>query len=178
MKKLSPTGDLEKSSYGDRYCVTVEFADPRISGTLTIGAMATPDYIRYQGTVIVNGVEYRVSNNCAVNVSKIEHYALTKNGTFSEYASNSARETFRKALAEIVAVVLKDKNFVNEQIATETQHLGYDIERLQSNRDALTVKIAELNEEISQKMSKQWTNKALLGGTKNESRSNSLTAIG
>jgi chaperonin cofactor prefoldin len=78
-------------------------------------------------------------------------------------------------LAEIVALVLKDRNFVNEQIATESQHLGYDIERLQSNRDALVVKIAELNEEISQKMSKQWTNKALLGGTKNESKS--LTAI-
>jgi chaperonin cofactor prefoldin len=84
-------------------------------------------------------------------------------------------ETFQKALVEIIAEVLKDKNFVNEQIETESQHLGYDIERLQSNRDALTVKIAELNEEISQKMSKQWTNKALLGGTKNES--NSLTAI-
>jgi hypothetical protein len=107
MKKLSPTGDLEKSSYGDRYCVTVEFADPRIEGTLTIGAMASPDYIRYSGDVTINGVDYHVSNNCQVSVSKIEHYALTKSGTFSEYASNSARETFRKALAEIVAVVLQ-----------------------------------------------------------------------
>lgn len=162
MKKLSPTADLEKSSYGDRYCVTVEFADPRIEGTITIGAMASPDYIRYTGNVTINGVSYSVSNNCAVSVSKIEHYALTKSGTFSDYASDSARETFRKALAEIVAVVLKDRNFVNEQIETESRYLGYDIERLQANRDELTVKIAELNEEISQKMSKQWTNKALL----------------
>ena len=162
MKKLSPTGDLEKSSYGDRYCVTVDFADPRIEGIITIGAMASPTHIRYTGAVIINGVHYSVSNNCAVDVAKIEHYALTKNGTFSEYASDSARETFRKALAEIVAVVLKDKNFVNEQIATESQHLGYDIERLQSNRDALVVKIAELDEEIAQKKAKQWTNKALL----------------
>jgi hypothetical protein len=162
MKKLSPTADLEKSSYGDRYCVTVEFADPRIEGTLTIGAMASPDYIRYSGDVTINGVDYHVSNNCQVSVSKIEHYALTKSGTFSEYASDSARETFRKALAEIVEVVLKDRNFVNEQIETESRYLGYDIERLQANRDALVVKIAELNEEISQKMSKQWTNKALL----------------
>jgi hypothetical protein len=162
VKKLSPTGDLEKSSYGDRYCVTVDFADPRIEGIITIGAMAAPTHIRYTGSVIINGVHYSVSNNCTVDVAKIEHYALTKNGTFSEYASDSARETFRKALAEIVAVVLKDKNFVNEQIATESQHLGYDIERLQSNRDALTVKIAELDEEIAQKQAKQWTNKALL----------------
>ena len=162
MKKLSPTGDLEKSSYGDRYCVTVDFADPRIEGIITIGAMASPTHIRYTGAVTINGVHYSVSNNCAVDVAKIEHYALTKNGTFSEYASDSARETFRKALAEIVAVVLKDKNFVNEQIATESQYIGYDIERLQSNRDALTVQIAELDEEIAQKKAKQWTNKALL----------------
>ncbi len=170
MKSLTLTADTEKSSYGDRYCVTVDFADPRITGTLTIGAMATPDYIRYQGAVTINGVEYRVSNNSPVGVAKIEYYALTKNGTFSDYASASARETFQKALTEIIAEVLKDEKFVNEQIATETQHLGYDIERLQSNRDALVVKIAELNEEISQKMSKQWTNKALLGGTKNDSK--------
>jgi hypothetical protein len=162
VKKLSPTGDLEKSSYGDRYCVTVDFADPRIEGIITIGAMASPTHIRYTGAVTINGVHYSVSNNCAVDVAKIEHYALTKNGTFSEYASDSARETFRKALAEIVAVVLKDKNFVNEQIATESQYIGYDIERLQSNRDALTVQIAELDEEIAQKKAKQWTNKALL----------------
>lgn len=162
MKKLSPTGDLEKSSYGDRYCVTVDFADSRIEGIITIGAMASPTHIRYTGAVIINGVHYSVSNNCAVDVAKIEHYALTKNGTFSEYASDSARETFRKALAEIVAVVLKDKNFVTEQIATESQYIGYDIERLQSNRDALVVKIAELDEEIAQKKAKQWTNKALL----------------
>ena len=162
MKKLSPTGDLEKSSYGDRYCVTVDFADPRIEGIITIGAMASPTHIRYTGVVTINGVHYRVSNNCAVDVAKIEHYALTKNGTFSEYASDSARETFRKALAEIVAVVLKDKNFVNEQIATESQYIGYDIERLQSNRDGLVAKIAELDEEIAQKKAKQWTNKALL----------------
>jgi flagellar hook-associated protein FlgK len=97
-----------------------------------------------------------------VDVAKIEHYALTKNGTFSEYASDSARETFRKALAEIVAVVLKDKNFVDEQIATESQHIGYDIERLESNRNDLVAKIAELDEEIAQKKAKQWTNKALL----------------
>ena len=162
MKKLELRPDTEKSSYGDRYCVTVDFADPRISGTLTIGAMATPDYIRYQGTVTINGVEYRVSNNSPVAIAKVEYYALTKNGTFSDYASASAKETFRKALEEIIAEAIKDPKFVNEQIATESQHLGYDIERLQSNRDALTVKIAELNEEISQKMSKQWTNKALL----------------
>ena len=162
MKKLELRPDSEKSSYGDRYCVTADFADPRISGTLTIGAMATPDYIRYSGTVTVNGVEYRVSNNSPVVGAKVEYYALTKNGTFSEYASASARETFRKALEEIIAEAIKDPKFVNEQIETETQHLGYDIERLQSNRDALVVKINELNEEISQKMSKQWTNKALL----------------
>ncbi len=162
MKKLELRPDTEKSSYGDRYCVTADFADPRISGTLTIGAMATPDYIRYSGTVTVNGVEYRVSNNSPVVGAKVEYYALTKNGTFSEYASASARETFRKALEEIIAEAIKDPKFVNEQIETETQHLGYDIERLQSNRDALVVKINELNEEISQKMSKQWTNKALL----------------
>jgi hypothetical protein len=163
MKKLELRPDSEKSSYGDRYCVTADFADPRISGTLTIGAMATPDYIRYSGTVTVNGVEYRVSNNSPVVGAKVEYYALTKNGTFSEYASTSARETFRKALEEIIAEAIKDPKFVNEQIETETQHLGYDIERLQSNRDALVVKINELNEEISQKMSKQWTNKALVG---------------
>ena len=163
MKKLELRPDTEKSSYGDRYCVTADFADPRISGTLTIGAMATPDYIRYSGTVTVNGVEYRVSNNSPVVGAKVEYYALTKNGTFSEYASASARETFRKALKEIIAEAIKDPKFVNEQIETETQHLGYDIERLQSNRDALVVKINELNEEISQKMSKQWTNKALVG---------------
>jgi hypothetical protein len=162
VKKLELRPDSEKSSYGDRYCVTADFADPRISGTLTIGAMATPDYIRYSGTVTVNGVEYRVSNNSPVVGAKVEYYALTKNGTFSEYASASARETFRKALEEIIAEAIKDPKFVNEQIETETQHLGYDIERLQSNRDALVVKINELNEEISQKMSKQWTNKALL----------------
>jgi len=163
VKKLELRPDTEKSSYGDRYCVTADFADPRISGTLTIGAMATPDYIRYSGTVTVNGVEYRVSNNSPVVGAKVEYYALTKNGTFSEYASASARETFRKALEEIIAEAIKDPKFVNEQIETETQHLGYDIERLQSNRDALVVKINELNEEISQKMSKQWTNKALIG---------------
>jgi hypothetical protein len=162
VKKLSPTGDLEKSSYGDRYCVTVDFADPRIEGIITIGAMASPDYIRYTGAVIINGVHYSVNSNCPVSVSKIPHYALTKNGTFSEYASDSARETFRKALAEIVAVVLKDKNFVDEQIATESQHIGYDIERLESNRNDLIAKIAELDEEIAQKKAKQWTNKALL----------------
>ena len=146
MKKLELRPDTEKSSYGDRYCVTADFADPRISGTLTIGAMATPDYIRYSGTVTVNGVEYRVSNNSPVVGAKVEYYALTKNGTFSEYASTSARETFRKALEEIIAEAIKDPKFVNEQIETETQHLGYDIERLQSNRDALVVKINELNE--------------------------------
>ena len=162
MKKLSPTGDLEKSSYGDRYCVTVDFADPRIEGTLTIGAMASPTHIRYQGAVIINGVPYTVSNNCAVDEPKIPHYALSKSGTWSDYASASATETFRKALVEIIAVVLKDKNFVDEQIATESQYLGYDIERLQANRDALTVQIAELDEEIAQKKAKQWTNKALL----------------
>jgi hypothetical protein len=146
VKKLELRPDTEKSSYGDRYCVTADFADPRISGTLTIGAMATPDYIRYSGTVTVNGVEYRVSNNSPVVGAKVEYYALTKNGTFSEYASTSARETFRKALEEIIAEAIKDPKFVNEQIETETQHLGYDIERLQSNRDALVVKINELNE--------------------------------
>lgn len=162
MKKLELVSDTEKSSYGDRYCVTVDFADPRIEGTLTIGAMASPDYIRYSGAVIINGVPYTASNNCAINVPKIEHYALSKSGSWSDYASASALETFRKALAEIIVEVLKDKNFVREQIATESQHLGYDIERLQSNRDALTVQIAELNEEISQKLSKQLANKALL----------------
>lgn len=163
MKKLILTSDVEKSSYGERYCVTVDFADSRIEGTLTIGAMASPDYVRYQGAVTINGVDYRVSNNCSVSVSKVEHYALTKNGTFAEYASASARETFRKALVEIVAEALKDKKFVDEQIQTESQYLGYDIQRLQSERDSLVIKIAELNEEISQKMSKQWTNKALVG---------------
>jgi hypothetical protein len=163
VKILILTPDTEKSSYGDRYCVTVDFADPRIKGTLTIGAMASPDYIRYQGAVIINGVPYTASNNCAITVPKIEHYALSKSGTWSDYASASALETFRKALAEIVVEVLKDKDFVKEQIATESQHLGYDIERLQSNRDALTVQIAELNEEISQKLSKQLANKVLLG---------------
>ena len=162
MKILLLTPDTEKSTYGDRYCVTVDFADPRIKGTLTIGAMASPDYIRFAGAVIINGVPYTASNNCAVSEPKISHYALTKSGTWSDYASASAMETFQKALVEIIAEVLKDKNFVNEQIEIESQHLGYDIERLQSNRDALTVKIAELNEEISQKMSKQLTNKALL----------------
>ena len=162
MKILLLTPDTEKSTYGDRYCVTVDFANPRIKGTLTIGAMASPDYIRFAGAVIINGVPYTASNNCAVSEPKISHYALTKSGTWSDYASASAMETFQKALVEIIAEVLKDKNFVNEQIEIESQHLGYDIERLQSNRDALTVKIAELNEEISQKMSKQLTNKALL----------------
>ena len=162
MKILLLTPDTEKSTYGDRYCVTVDFADPRIKGTLTIGAMASPDYIRFAGAVIINGVPYTASNNCAVSEPKISHYALTKSGTWSDYASASALETFQKALVEIITEVLKDKNFVNEQIEIESQHLGYDIERLQSNRDALTVKIAELNEEISQKMSKQLTNKALL----------------
>jgi hypothetical protein len=163
VKKLELTPDVEKSSYGERYCVTVDFADPRIEGTITIGAMASPEYVRYQGAVTINGVDYRVSNNCAVTVPKVESYALTKNGTFSDYGSPSARETFRKALQEIVAEVLKDKKFVDEQIQTESQYLGYDIQRLQSERDALVIKIAELNEEISQKMSKQWTNKALVG---------------
>lgn len=163
MKKLILTPDVEKSSYGERYCVTVDFADPRIEGTITIGSMASPDYVRYQGAVTINGVDYRVSNNCAVTVPKVETYALTKNGTFSDYGSASARETFRKALAEIVAEVIKDKKFVNEQIETESQYLGYDIQRLQSERDSLRIKIAEIDEEISQKMSKQWTNKALVG---------------
>lgn len=162
MKKLVLTPDTEKSSFGDRYCVTVDFADPRIEGTLTIGAMASPDYIRYQGAVIINGVPYTASNNCAISEPKIPHYALSKGGTWSDYASASATETFRKALVEIVTEVLKDKNFVDEQIATESQYLGYDIERLQSNRDALTVQIAEIDEEIARKKAKQWTNKAFL----------------
>lgn len=162
MKKLELRPDSEKSSYGDRYCVTVDFADPRISGTLSIGAMSTPDYIRYWGTVTVNGIEYRVSNNSPVAGVKVEHYALTKADTFSDYASTSARETFRKALEEIIAEAIKDPDLIKEQIETETRYLGYDIERLQANRDELVVKINELNEEISQKMSKQWTNKALL----------------
>ena len=63
MKKLSPTGDFEKSSYGERYCVTVDFADPRIEGIITIGAMASPTHIRYTGAVTINGVHYSVSNN-------------------------------------------------------------------------------------------------------------------
>lgn len=163
MKKLELTPDVEKSPYGERYCVTVDFADPRIEGTVTIGAMASPEYVRYQGAVTINGVDYRVSNNCAVTVPKVETYALTKNGTFADYGSAAARETFRKALAEIVAAVLQDKKFVAEQIETESQYLGYDIQRLQSERDSLRVKIAEIDEEISQKMSKQWTNKALVG---------------
>jgi hypothetical protein len=163
VKKLILTSDVEKSSYGERYCVKVDFADPRIEGTLKIGSMASPTHIRYEGDVTINGVEYRVSNNCSVEATKVEHYVLTKHGTFSEYASASARETFRKALSEIVVEVLKDKKFVTEQIETESQYLGYDIQRLQSERDSLVVKIAELNEEISQKMSKQWTNKALVG---------------
>lgn len=163
MKKLELRPDTEKSSYGDRYCVTADFADPRISGTLSIGAMSTPDYIRYWGTVTVNGIEYRVSNNSPIAGVKVEHYALTKDGTFSEYASASARETFRKALEEIIAEAIKDSDLIKEQIETESRYLGYDIERLQSERDSLVVKIAELNEEISQKMSKQWTNKALVG---------------
>lgn len=163
MKKLILTPDVEKSSIGDRYCVTVDFADPRIEGTLTISTMATPEYIRYQGSVTINGVSYRVSNNSSVAVPKVETYALTKNGSWSDYASASARETFRKALAEIIAEVVKDPKFVDEQIRTESQHLGYDIDRLQSERDSLVAKVAELNEEISRKMSKQWTNKALVG---------------
>ena len=124
--------------------------------------MSTPDYIRYWGTVTVNGIEYRVSNNSPVAGVKVEHYALTKTDTFSDYASASARETFRKALEEIIAEAIKDPDLIKEQIETETRYLGYDIERLQANRDELVVKINELNEEISQKMSKQWTNKALL----------------
>jgi hypothetical protein len=162
VKKLVLAPDTEKSSFGDRYCVTVDFADPRIEGTLTIGAMASPTHIRYQGAVIINGVPYTASNNCAVDEPKIPHYALSKGGTWSDYASASATETFRKALVEIIAEVLKDTNFVKEQIATESQYIGYDIERLQANRDALTVQIAELDEEIAQKKAKQWTNKALL----------------
>ena len=163
MKKLILTPDVEKSSFGERYCVTVDFADPRIEGTVTIGAMATPDYVRYQGAVRINGVDYRVSNNCAVSVPKIESYALTKNGTFSDYGTPAAREVFRKALAEIVAEVLKDGAFVNEQLQTESQYIEYDIQRLQSERDSLRVKINEIDEEISRKLSKQWTNKALVG---------------
>ena len=162
MKKLILASDVEKSSYGERYCVSVDFADPRIAGTLKIGSMASPTHIRYEGNVTINGVEYRVSNNCSVEVIKVEHYALTKHGTFSEYASASARETFRKALSEIVVEVLKDKKFVTEQIETESQYIGYDIERSQSNRDALVVKIAELDEEIAKLKARQWTNKALL----------------
>ena len=163
MKKLILTPDVEKSSLGERYCVTVDFADPRIEGTLTITTMATPEYIRYQGSVTINGVDYRVSNNSPVVGVKVESYALTKNGTFSDYASASARETFRKALQEIVDAVIQDQQFVDEQIRTESQHIGYDIDRLQRERDALVIKVAELNEEISRKMSKQWTNKALVG---------------
>jgi hypothetical protein len=162
VKKLVLTPDTEKSSFGDRYCVTVDFADSRIEGTLTVGAMASPDYIRYQGAVIINGVPYTVSNNCAVDEPKIPHYALSKSGSWSDYASVSALQTFQKALVEIIAEVLKDKNFVDEQIATESQYLGYDIERLLSNRDALTVQIAEIDEEIARKKAKQWTNKAFL----------------
>jgi hypothetical protein len=163
VKKLILTPDVEKSSLGERYCVTVDFADPRIEGTLTITTMATPEYIRYQGSVTINGVDYRVSNNSPVVGVKVESYALTKNGTFSDYASASARETFRKALQEIVDAVIQDQQFVDEQIRTESQHIGYDIDRLQRERDALVIKVAELNEEISRKMSKQWTNKALVG---------------
>lgn len=163
MKQLVLTPDTEKSSLGERYCVTVDFADPRIEGTLTFSTMATPDYIRYQGAVTINGVGYRVSNNSPVAGVKVESYALTKNDSFSHYASASARETFRKALEEIVPEVIKDPKFVNEQIKTETQHLGYDIDHLQRERDSLVEKVAELNEEISRKMSKQWTNKALVG---------------
>ncbi|CAB4156037.1 hypothetical protein UFOVP655_32 [uncultured Caudovirales phage] len=163
MKKLILTPDVEKSSLGERYCVTVDFADPRIEGTITITTMATPEYIRYQGALTINGVEYRVSNNSPVSGVKVETYALTKMGTFSDYASSSARETFRKALQEIVDAVIQDQQFVDEQIRTESQHIGYDIERLQSERDSLVAKVAELNEEISRKMSKQWTNKALVG---------------
>lgn len=163
MKKLELTPDVEKSSLGERYCVTVDFADPRIEGTLTITTMATPEYIRYQGAVTINGVDYRVSNNSPVAGVKVEYYALTKNGSFSDYASASARETFRKALQEIVDAVIQDQRFVDEQIRTESQHITYDIDRLQKERDALVVKVAELNEEISRKLSKQWTNKALVG---------------
>ena len=163
MKKLILTPGVEKSSLGERYCVTVDFADPRIEGTITITTMATPEYIRYQGALTINGVDYTVSNNSSVAVPKVETYALTKCGSWSDYASASARETFRKALAEIIAEVLKDQKFVDEQIRTESQHIGYDIDRLQRERDALVIKVAELNEEISRKMSKQWTNKALVG---------------
>ena len=163
MKKLVLTPDIEKSSIGERYCVTVDFADPRIEGTLTISTMATPDYIRYQGAVTINGVDYRVSNNSPVAGAKVESYALTKNDSFSDYASASARETFRKSLQEIIDAVIQDPKFVNEQIETESQHLGYDIDRLQRERDSLVAKVAELNEEISRKLSKQWTNKALVG---------------
>jgi hypothetical protein len=125
--------------------------------------MASPTHIRYQGTVIINGVPYTASNNCAVDEPKVAHYALSKSETWSDYASTSAIETFRKALVEIIAEVLKDQDFVKEQIATESQYIGFDIERLQSNRIALTAQIAELDEEIAQKKAKQWTNKALLG---------------
>jgi hypothetical protein len=156
------TPGTEKSSYGDRYCVTVDFNDSRIKGSLTIGAMASPTHIRYQGTVIINGVSYTASNNCAVDEPKVAHYALSKSETWSDYASTSAIETFRKALVEIIAEVLKDQDFVKEQIATESQYIGYDIERLQANRDALIAQIAELDQEIAQKKAKQWTNKALL----------------
>ena len=162
MNILILTPDKEKSSFGDRYCVTVDFSDPRIKGTLTIGAMASPTHIRYQGAVIINGVPYTVSNNCAVDEPKIPHYALSKSGTWSDYASTSALQTFQKALVEIIAEVLKDKAFVNEQIATESQYIGYDIERLQANRDALTAQIKEVDDEIAQKKAKQLVNKALL----------------
>jgi len=162
VKILMLTPGTEKSSYGDRYCVTVDFNDSRIKGSLTIGAMASPTHIRYQGTVIINGVSYTASNNCAVDEPKVAHYALSKSETWSDYASTSAIETFRKALVEIIAEVLKDQDFVKEQIATESQYIGYDIERLQANRDALIAQIAELDQEIAQKKAKQWTNKALL----------------
>lgn len=163
MKNLVLTPDKEKSTYGERYCVTVDFADPRIEGTITIGSMATPDYVRYQGAVKINGVDYRVSNNCAVSVPKVESYALTKNGTFADYGTPAAREVFRKALEEIVAEVLKDEDFVNEQLQTESQYLEYDIDRLKSERDSLRIKINEIDEEISRKLSKQLANKVLIG---------------
>lgn len=163
MKKLVLSPDVEKSSFGDRYCVTADFTDSRISGTLTFGSMSTPDYFRYWGTVTVNGIEYRVSNNSPVSGVKVEHYALTKNGTFSDYASPSARETFRKALEEIVVEVLKDEKFVTEQLATECQYIGYDIDRLVEERTALLAKIAEINDEITNKLSKKLSNRQLIG---------------
>lgn len=136
--------ELTLTLVNDNDAVRADFKDSRIEGSITVGTMASPDFVQFKGEVTINGVPYLVSSNCSVEFTKrVEDWALHRTDDYFVKGTIAARDTFTASLSEIVKEVVKIPEFVQQQKRVQLYYVGLDITREKDNIKALKEKIAE-----------------------------------